>query len=141
MTCSKITRINSRRAQRVSSSMDSLVSKLEKIVNEEVQKKFGAYLEHVANTYDISLKLLLRDLENFKPENPPDHLPAPGGPMDQCRGIKKNGKRCNHNGKFHGFCKWHMDQRRPDKSAASVERKTTLEKKVVPFENKLLIGI
>ena len=106
--------------------MDTIVETLKKIIEEETEKKIARYIEYISVTYDISHKLLLRDLHKDLP------------PVEtHCKGIKKNGKRCAHVGKFGGFCKWHQDQQKPLKPV--VKPKFDANALCAQFESKLLI--
>ena len=74
----------------------SLVHKIEELINDEVARKLAVYLEHISRTYDISLKVLIQDLE--KPEEP----------SNQCLGKTNKGTRCTKPGKYSGYCKIHQ---------------------------------
>jgi len=71
--------------------------------NQELIKKlhtsYSDYLRVISMNYPhVPYKLLLRD--------------APNEEDNTCRGLKKNGTRCNLVGKYDGYCKHHHDQYR-----------------------------
>tara|TARA_B100001939_G_scaffold81141_1_gene69063 strand:+ start:1018 stop:1623 length:606 start_codon:yes stop_codon:yes gene_type:complete len=71
--------------------------------NQEMIKKlhisYSDYLRVISMNYPhVPYKLLLRD--------------APNEEDNTCRGLKKNGTRCNLVGKYDGYCKHHHDQYR-----------------------------
>ena len=95
-----------------------ILQALTKIFEDEVEKKvnekLNKYIEHVSKTYDISMKLLLRDLQNLdelsiNSKGPPNHQ---NGKPGQCLGINSSSnKRCKFKGKVDGYCTRHVDQR------------------------------
>lgn len=96
-------------------STDAL-SHISEIINSEIQKalneKLTKYAEYVSQRYDISLRLLMQDLENIENLT----LQSPRNSMDlndgKCKGIKSNGKRCTFASKSYGYCTRHLDQRK-----------------------------
>ena len=103
-----------------------LLQALTKIFEDEVEKKvnekLNKYIEHVSKTYDISMKLLLRDLQNIDDLTTINSKGSkPGGKPGQCLGINSNSKRCKFQGKIDGYCSRHVDQ----KPRHSVPVKTT----------------
>lgn len=71
--------------------------------NQETVRKlhiqYSDYLRVISLNYPhVPYKLLLRD--------------APNEEDNTCRGLKKNGTRCNLVGKYDGYCKHHHDQYR-----------------------------
>jgi len=69
--------------------------------NQETIRKlhisYSDYLRVISINYPhVPYKLLLRD--------------APNEEDNTCRGLKKNGTRCNMIGKYNGYCKHHLNQ-------------------------------
>ena len=92
------------------------LSQISEIIEIEIQKalneKLTKYAEYVSQRYDISLRLLMQDLENL------DNLvlQSPRNAIDlndgKCKGIKTNGKRCTFASKSYGYCTRHLGQRK-----------------------------
>jgi len=89
--------------------MDTIVETIKKMIEDETEKKFTKFIEHISRTYDISLKMLLRDLHSFETAE----VQAAAVVTEYSNGLKKDGTRCKHSGKFNGYCKWHKTQFRP----------------------------
>lgn len=82
-----------------------LEQEVEKRMNERVTK----YIDYVSKTYDVSMKLLLRDWKDIDGlEVEVKREPVKAG---QCCGINTNEKRCAFKGKYGGYCSKHRDQR------------------------------
>ena len=113
--------------------MDTIVETIKKMIEDETEKKFTKFIEHISRTYDISLKMLLRDLHAFETAE----VQATAVVTEYCNGLKKDGTRCKHSGKFNGYCKWHKTQFRPkrDKPQPPVDVTQLCEQ----FTGKLLI--
>lgn len=88
-----------------SSLQTTIEEKLEKEVNKQVESRLTKYIEYVSQTYDVSLKLLLRDFQNLDELNTTS-IPKPG----ICMGIKVNGGRCSRRAINKGYCKTHQNQ-------------------------------
>jgi hypothetical protein len=89
-----------------------ILQALTKLVDEEVEKrvneKLTKYAEYVSKTYDISIKLLMRDMLNINELVIPNtEICKPG----QCLGINMGGKRCKFKGKQAGYCSRHVEQK------------------------------
>jgi hypothetical protein len=80
----------------------SLLSKIEALIEEEVQRRLNMHLEKISQRYDISLKVLLDDVDS--PEVPVERKD------DKCKGILANKKRCGHKAKNEGYCGKHQGQ-------------------------------
>lgn len=87
---------------------DALVTLIEQEINKQVNAKITKYIEYVSRRYDVSLKLLLQDLECI------DNLPAVCEPVSetQCIGMRSGNKRCKLRGQYGGYCRWHQDQKK-----------------------------
>ena len=87
---------------------DILESEIQKALNDKLTK----YAEYVSSRYDISLRLLMQDLENI--ENLTIQSPNSSNDINngKCKGIKSNGKRCTFTPKSYGYCTRHIDQRK-----------------------------
>lgn len=99
------------------------LSHISEIIETEIQKalneKLTKYAEYVSQRYDISLRLLMHDLENLENlviQSPRNSFSLNDG---KCKGIKADGKRCTFAPKSHGYCTRHLDQRK-------IERPTVL---------------
>lgn len=78
-------------------------------IDKQVQAQVTSFIEHVSRTYDISMKVLLRELSRMG-ETPRAETPVAG----QCLGVNaSNGKRCKFSATHNGFCKKHIDQWKP----------------------------
>jgi hypothetical protein len=92
---------------------EAALAQISQVVEQEIQKqvfkKINKFVEYIARRHDISLKLILEDLNNI------DSLEIPGPILkdNQCVGIRTNGNRCKmrrwKGGS--GYCRWHMDQK------------------------------
>ena len=92
------------------------LSQISEIIETEIQKalneKLTKYAEYVSQRYDISLRLLMQDLENLESlviQSPKSSIDLNDG---KCKGLKANGKRCTFAPKSHGYCARHVDQRK-----------------------------
>ena len=92
------------------------LSQISEIIESEIQKalheNLTKYAEYVSQRYDISLRLLMQDLENLENlviQSPVNSVNLNDG---KCKGIKSNGKRCTFSAKSHGYCTRHIDQRK-----------------------------
>jgi hypothetical protein len=118
--------------------MDTIVETIKKMIEDETEKKFTKFIEHISRTYDISLKMLLRDLHSFETAEVPA---AAVVVTEYCNGLKKDGTRCKHSGKFNGYCKWHKSQFRPKRDKPTVPPKPPVDVSQLcdQFSGKLLI--
>ena len=89
--------------------MDQITEIIQKEIDKQVQQKMTAFIEHISKTYDISMKVLLRDLMRTDP--PPPEKQSHSGV--QCMGVCANRKRCKFSAGPNGFCKKHIDQWKP----------------------------
>ena len=102
--------------------LQALTKLFEDEVEKKVNEKLNRYIEHVSKTYDISMKLLLRDLQNIdSPTFINSKGSLPGGKPGQCLGINLKSKRCKFAGTIDGYCSRHVEQ----KPRHSVPVKTT----------------
>ncbi len=88
--------------------MEEIQALIEKEINRRVQEKLTTFIELVSKTYDISMKVLLRDLSKPSCGNAE---PVGCGPI--CMGVTANDKRCKFSATTHGYCKKHLYQRKP----------------------------
>ena len=89
--------------------MDQITEIIQKEIDKQVQQKMTTFIEHISKTYDISMKVLLRDLLRSDPPAVDKHLPV----GVQCMGVCANRKRCKFGAGSNGFCKKHIDQWKP----------------------------
>jgi len=95
----------------------TLLEQITALVETEVERKLGErmnkYVEYVSKTYDISYRLLLRDLQNISTLEMPVASTSGrggGGVSGQCMGFTKSGNRCKSSGKnYKGYCFHHKD--------------------------------
>lgn len=94
--------------------MDSVIEKIQDVINSEVQKKLTKFAQLVSTRHDISLKLLLQDLASLEGETIIEPVKS-----SQCLGITGAKKRCKFAGKHGGYCARHLDQKKVLKKVAS----------------------
>ena len=144
--------------------LEQITALVESEVERKVSERMNKYVEYVSKTYDISYRLLLRDLQKIATLDMPvastsgrgDSGAVPG----QCMGFTKSGNRCKSSGKkYKGYCHHHKDSAPPPPvrvaslAADKVEHNHTLpplyspdcpackKLKHVPSKEKLLIEI
>ena len=88
------------------------LTQIQEIIDVEIQKnlneKMTKYIEYISKRYDISLKLLLNDLENL--ENLSSTYPKEVSD-GKCKGITSRGKRCPFGAQLNGYCAKHVNQK------------------------------
>ena len=89
--------------------MEQINEIIQKEIDKQVQQKMTSFIEHISKTYDISMKVLLRDLMRSEP--PSEDKNTPRGV--QCMGVCSNRKRCKFSAGPNGYCKKHSDQWKP----------------------------
>jgi len=94
----------------VSKVMEEIQALIEKEIERRVQEKLTTFIELVSRTYDISMKVLLRDLGK-KGSNSTDSV----GCGDMCMGVTAKGKRCTFGATHQGYCKKHLYQKKPER--------------------------
>jgi len=87
--------------------MEEIKTIIKREIDRQVELKMTAFIELISQTYDISLKVLLRDLERTDGSS---EVKTSG---KQCLGVCVNRKRCKFHAGSQGFCKRHMDQWKP----------------------------
>lgn len=97
------------------------MEQINKLINQEIDKQVQArittFIEHISRTYDISMKVLLRDLTSALEEKNEEVQPG----FVQCLGVNQsNRKRCKFGAGPTGYCKKHRDQYRPPPSPSKV---------------------
>jgi hypothetical protein len=80
-----------------------LLEKLQQLIEEEVRIQVNKYAQIISKRHDISLKLLLRDVDLVFTE------PETTG---RCRGITGKKTQCLGTGKHDGYCSRHLLQRK-----------------------------
>jgi hypothetical protein len=85
----------------------SLLERLQELVEAEVQKQLMKYAQVISKKHDISLKLLLRDIPSASGII---DEPVPDG--NRCLGVTAKGIQCTFTGKFCGYCKRHVSQKK-----------------------------
>ena len=82
--------------------MEQINTLIEEEIERRVNAKIDGILSKISQTYDISLKQLLRDIETT--------VQLGGGTT--CHGLTKSGKKCPRGVKDgSGYCKSHKDQK------------------------------
>jgi hypothetical protein len=71
-------------------------------VNRQLTTRMNSILEKISQTYDISMRQLLRDLAAIEP--------SPPGKMC-CLGVTAKNVRCTKQGNHDGYCKRHLGQK------------------------------
>ena len=89
--------------------MDQITEIIQKEIDKQVQKKMTTFIEHISITYEISMKVLLRDLMKTDPLPLEKHLST----GVQCMGVCANHKRCKFSAGSNGYCKKHTEQWKP----------------------------
>jgi hypothetical protein len=81
----------------------TLLDKLQNLIEEEVRIQINRYAQIISKRHDISLKLLLRDMEllHSSPEV-----------SARCLGITGKKTQCLSSGKYDGYCSRHVIQRK-----------------------------
>ena len=74
----------------------SIAQKIESLINDEVARKLAGYLTYISRTYDISLNVLVQDLERST---------APTS--NRCLSKTNKGTQCTRQSKYNGYCKLH----------------------------------
>ncbi|QIG59860.1 hypothetical protein [Dishui Lake phycodnavirus 4] len=81
-----------------------MMSEIEKLINEEVERRLLSrltkYAENISIVHGIPLRLVLRDI----PKNDIGDT--------RCKGLLKSGKRCSRNFKTDGYCLLHVHQKK-----------------------------
>lgn len=92
--------------------LEALTRIFDEEVDKRVNEKLTKYVEYVSKNYDISMKLLLRDLQNIDELSTNTPKAKETGTPGQCLGINKSsGRRCKFKSKHsHGYCNKHLDQ-------------------------------
>lgn len=97
--------------------LEQITALVESEVERKLSERMNKYVEYVSKTYDISYRLLLRDLNNIvtldmsvASTSGRDAGVIPG----QCMGFTKSGNRCKSSGKkYKGYCYHHKDSTPP----------------------------
>ena len=83
------------------------LQKIHDLIQEEVRIQINKYARVISKRHDISLKLLLHDLEGILADTETD-VPKSG----QCLGLTAKGTQCKSSGKNQGYCLRHKDQKK-----------------------------
>jgi hypothetical protein len=82
---------------------EQLIQLFEEEVERRVNEHLSTYVEKISKTHGISIDLLLRDIPRVSEK-------LMNG--TQCRGLKKDGRRCTRRGKNCGYCDTHVIQKK-----------------------------
>jgi hypothetical protein len=80
-----------------------LLEKIQGLIEEEVRIQINRYAQIISKRHDISLKLLLRDIEL---------LTSTKEVSTRCLGITGKRTQCLAMGKYDGYCSRHVIQRK-----------------------------
>lgn len=89
---------------------DMMISYMNDAINTAIQHKLSDFAKLVSKRHDISLKLLLQDIQNFQDEETMD-LDVEPIKKGQCMGLTTRNTQCKASGKHGGFCKRHVNQK------------------------------
>ena len=102
---------------------EMMISYMNDAIKTEIQRKLSEFALAVSKRHDISLKLLLQDVQSFQDGDLEtfdlDAPPTKG----KCMGFTKSKQQCKMAGKNGGFCKKHVDQK-PVKKDREREKET-----------------
>ena len=90
--------------------MEEINKLIQNEIEQKVQSKITTFIEHVAVTYDISMRVLLRDFSRLNSGEEASAPPAPSKCLGVCASTKK---RCKFSPGPTGYCKKHIDQWKP----------------------------
>lgn len=99
---------------------EKLLQKLKLLVEEEVQKQLSQFAHLVAKRHDISLKLLIQDVQSFQSGELATIDEESSTTCGQCMGVTAKKKRCSVSGKYGGYCYRHKGQMKKTPSQTSV---------------------
>jgi len=81
--------------------MEQITRLIEEEVEKRVNERVNKMLERISQTYDISMRQLLRDLSTVVHQS---------GPVT-CLGLTAKNTRCSRPGHHEGYCKIHKNQK------------------------------
>jgi len=89
--------------------LEQITALVESEVERKLNERMNKYVEYISKTYDISYRLLLKDLRNITELEIPSTSGrgAAGTTPGQCMGFTKRGDRCKSSGKHKGYCYHH----------------------------------
>ena len=100
--------------------MEAINKLIEAEIEKQVQEKMTTFIEYFSRTYDVPMKVLLRDYQ--KAAGTPDIKSL------QCLGVNSgNKKRCKMCAGPNGYCKKHLDQYRPPVRPTSTQSVTSVK--------------
>lgn len=90
--------------------MEEITALVEREIEKRTQERITAFIERISVTYDISMKVLLRE---FSRVGVGEVIKLPEQ-KKQCLGVTTSSrKRCKFTAGPCGYCKKHMDQYKP----------------------------
>jgi hypothetical protein len=84
--------------------MEQITRLIEEEVEKRVNERVNKMLERISQTYDISMRQLLRDLSSIDP------VIQQRGPVT-CLGLTAKNTRCSRSAHHDGYCKIHKNQK------------------------------
>lgn len=89
--------------------MDKIEQMIEEEVTRRLNEKLTNFVQYVSSTYEISLKILLRDVANLE-RTCGECQPSTSQAGRNCIGITAKGTRCTHVAKTGDYCGKHRSQ-------------------------------
>ena len=89
--------------------MDKIEQLIEEEVTRRLNEKLTNFVQYVSSTYEISLKILLRDVANLE-RTCVECEPSTSQQSRNCIGITAKGTRCTRNAKNGDYCGHHKGQ-------------------------------
>ena len=90
-----------------------MMDKIEQLIEDEVTRRLNEkltnFVQYVSSTYEISLKILLRDVANLE-RTCGECQPSTSQSGKNCIGITAKGTRCSHVAKVGDYCGKHRSQ-------------------------------
>jgi len=95
---------------------------IEREVSVRIETRLTEHLEFISKKWNISFRILLQDSLALEDKNK-----LGGGGTARCGGIKADGKRCEFAAKEKGYCKFHLKQKRIERSTQVIQTFSTIE--------------
>jgi hypothetical protein len=86
----------------------SLLERIQALIESEVQKQLMKYAQVISKKHDISLKLLLQDIQSYGDAKISETVQK----NNQCIGVTAKNTQCTFGGTHHGYCGKHLSQRK-----------------------------
>jgi hypothetical protein len=93
---------------------------IEREVSVRIETRLTDHLEFISKKWNISFKILLQDSLTLEDRNKPRGT-------TRCGGIKADGKRCEFASRDQGYCKFHLKQKKVERSTQVIQTFPTVE--------------